>query len=115
MRRISFGKFLREKRIARGYSLRKFAEKIGVSPTYLSQVEQGRFDPPTAERVEQIAKLLGEDAETMIRMAGRTPNDLPPLLHNEGIPELLRATHGLSPEQLRELTERARTLKAEMR
>ena len=99
----------------RGYSLRKFAETIGVSPTYLSQVEQGRFDPPTAERVEQIAKLLGEDAETMIRMAGRAPNDLPPLLLDEGMPELMRAAHGLSPEQRRELAERARMLVTEMR
>ncbi|MGE3776318.1 MAG: helix-turn-helix domain-containing protein, partial [Pirellulaceae bacterium] len=40
--RKSFGTYLREKRVAKGYSLRKFAELVDVSPTYLSQVEQGK-------------------------------------------------------------------------
>ena len=39
------------RRIEMGFSLRKFAELVGVSPTYLSQVEQDNADPPTAERV----------------------------------------------------------------
>lgn len=30
----TFGQMLREKRIAKGFSLRKFAELVGVSPTY---------------------------------------------------------------------------------
>lgn len=46
-----FGQFLRSKRLAKGFSLRRFAELVGVSPTYLSQVEQANCDPPTAERV----------------------------------------------------------------
>ena len=36
----TFGATLREMRLAKNVSLRKFAEKVGVSPTYLSQVEQ---------------------------------------------------------------------------
>ncbi len=49
----TFGESLRERRLAKGYSLRKFAELVGVSPTYLSQVEQGNVVPPTAERVSK--------------------------------------------------------------
>ncbi|MEI6539139.1 MAG: helix-turn-helix transcriptional regulator [Planctomycetota bacterium] len=45
-----FGQWLREKRVAKGYTLRKFAELVGVSPTDLSHVEQGAADPRTAER-----------------------------------------------------------------
>ena len=41
-----FGTLVREKRTAKGISLRKFAALVGVSATYLSQVEQGNCDPP---------------------------------------------------------------------
>ena len=47
----SFGQLLREKRFAKGFSLRKFATLVDVSPTYISQVEQDNIDPPTADRV----------------------------------------------------------------
>ncbi len=48
----SFGHVLREKREGR-FSLRSFAKLVGVSPTYLSQVEQGNAQPPTADRVKR--------------------------------------------------------------
>jgi len=54
----TFGERLRQKRLDKKITLRKFADLIGVSSTYLSQVEQGRYDPPTADRVTQIAKTL---------------------------------------------------------
>lgn len=110
-----FGQVLREKRVARGFSLRKFAEKTGVSPTYLSQVEQCRLDPPTAERVQRMAELLGENADEMIGLAGRVPGDLPKIIQDrpEAMPELLRAAQGLTVEQIRALAKRARALKGE--
>ena len=108
-----FGQWLREKRIAKGFSLRKFAEKVGVSPTYLSHVEQGAADPPTAERVKTMAELLGENADEMIALAGRMPEDLPEIIQRRPteIPELLREANGLTADQLRELTEQIRKLK----
>ena len=55
-----FGTMLRERRIAKGYSLRKFAELVDVSPTYLSLVETGKAEyPPSAERVRVMAEVLG--------------------------------------------------------
>jgi transcriptional regulator with XRE-family HTH domain len=45
--RRTFGGLLRERRIQKGFSLRKFAALVGVSPTYLSQVDQCNVDPPT--------------------------------------------------------------------
>jgi transcriptional regulator with XRE-family HTH domain len=38
----TFGERLRDARVAKGYSLRKFAKEADVSPTYLSQVEQDK-------------------------------------------------------------------------
>jgi transcriptional regulator with XRE-family HTH domain len=96
-------------RIAKGHSLRKFAKMVGVSPTYLSQVEQGKVDrPPTAERVRAIAEALGENPDQWIALAGRMPDDLPDIIKSEpeAMPALLRAAKGLSAEELRRLTKK---------
>src|ERR1700675_140942 len=102
-KRQTFGQLLRQRRIEKKYSLRKFAESVGVSPTYLSQVEQGNADPPTADRVQRIAELLGENPDEWIALAGRVPEDLPKIIQQQPteIPELLREASGLTVEQLR--------------
>ncbi len=112
-----FGQMLREKRIAKGFSLRKFAQLVDVSPTYLSQVEQGNVQPPTADRVKRMAELLGENPDEWIALAGRVPEDLPEISHSHPreIPELLREAGGLTAQQLRKLTEEAKRLKQTQR
>jgi transcriptional regulator with XRE-family HTH domain len=109
----TFGQVLREKRIEKGYSLRKFAELVGISPTYLSQVEQGNVDPPTAERVRRMAEILGENPDEWIALAGRVPEDLPEIIQKQPteVPDLLRAVRGLSADQLRKLREDAERMK----
>ena len=108
-----FGKMLREKRLAKRYSLRAFAKLVGVSPTYLSQVEQDNVDPPTAERVKRMAELLGENVDEWTALAGRLTEDLPGIIHEQStaVPDLLRAVRGLTAEQLRELREKAEHMK----
>ena len=111
-----FGQLLREKRVEKGFSLRKFAELVGISPTYLSQVEQGKIEkPPTAERVKKMAELLGENPDEWIGLAGRVPDDLSGIIQQRPteLPELLREASGLSVEQLRQLREHLRKLKEE--
>lgn len=108
----SFGQVLREARVAKGFSLRKFAQMIGVSPTYLSQVEQENVDPPTADRVQTMAELLGENVDEWTALAGRLTEDLPDIIRSSPteVPDLLRAVRGLTPEQLRTLTAQAEQL-----
>ena len=104
-----FGALVRQKRVDKGYSLRKFAELVGVSPTYLSLVEKGKVErPPTAERVRKMAELLGESPDQWIAMAGRVPDDLTEIIQSEpeAMPELLRAAKGLSADELRKITKR---------
>lgn len=112
-RRRLFGKLLREKRLAKGYSLRSFAKLVDVSPTYLSQVEQDNVDPPTADRVKRMAELLGENPDEWTAMAGRVPEDLPGIIQKQPteMPELLREASGLTADQLRQLREQVRKLK----
>jgi transcriptional regulator with XRE-family HTH domain len=110
-----FGEALREKRIEKGFSLRKFALLVGVSPTYLSQVEQMNVDPPTADRVKRMAEILGEDIDEWTALAGRLAEDLPGIIHEEpkGVPDLLRAVRGLTADQLRRLREDAQRMQKE--
>jgi len=114
--RRKFGELVRKKRLAKGYSLRKFAELIDVSPTYLSLVEQCKVErPPTVERVRKMAELLGENPDELIALAGRIPEDVPGIVQSAptDMPELLRAAKGLTAEQLRKLAEQARKMKGE--
>ncbi len=109
----TFGKLLRDARLAKKFSLRKFAELVGVSPTYLSQVEQDNVTPPTADRVKRMAELLEENADEWIGLAGRVPGDLSEIIQNKPteMPELLREASGLSAEQIRKITEQIKRLK----
>ncbi len=104
-----FGVLLRQRRLKSGYSLRKFAQLADVSPTYLSQVEQGKVErPPTAERVRKMAELLDQNPDQWIALAGRMPEDLRDIIKSEpeAMPALLRAAKGLSAEELRKFTKR---------
>lgn len=110
-KRKTFGQLLRETRLAKGYSLRKFADLVDVSPTYLSLVEQDKVErPPTAERVRMMAQILGESADQWIALAGRMPEDLADIIKQqpEAIPDLLRATKGMPAEELRRLAAQLR-------
>lgn len=111
----TFGQVLRKARSERKFSLRKFAEQVGVSPTYLSQVEQDNVMPPTADRVKRMADLLGENSDEWIALAGRVPEDVPGIIHQQPteMPQLLREASGLTADQLRQLREQIRKLKEE--
>ena len=106
-----FGDLVRATRIAKGYSLRRFAEMVDLSPTYVSQVEQGKIErPPTAERVRAMAELLGQNSDEWIALAGRVPADLGDIIKSEpqAMPALLRAAKGLTADELREITQQIR-------
>lgn len=109
-----FGDRLRELREAKlksdpTFTLRKFATAVGISPTFLSKVERGEFDPPRPEKIKKMAKLLGEDADELLALAGRVDPELSEIIRNRPsvLPDLLRSTRGMSDKQLRALAEQA--------
>lgn len=108
-----FGQVLRERRTEKGFTLRRFADLMDISPTYLSQVEQGNVDPPTAERVKKMAEALDVNPDEWIALADRVPDDLPGIIKKQptAMPDLLREASGLTIEQLRKLQEQARKMK----
>ena len=100
-----FGVLLREKRLAKGLTLRKFAEQVGVSPTYVSGVENGTLPPPTFDRIETISKILDVSVDDLMEHAGRW-DDMAKQKVDER-PEfvrLFRAVKDLSPEEIESIT-----------
>ncbi|MCZ7583358.1 MAG: helix-turn-helix domain-containing protein [Deltaproteobacteria bacterium] len=94
------------------FSLRRFAEAVGLSPTFISKIENGEFDPPRAEKIIKIAELLGTDPDELLELAGRADPDLVEQVKKPQVADFLRtATENLSEKQLRELTEKIRAMK----
>src|ERR1043165_1608948 len=63
------GEFIREQRRVARLSLRKLSQLAGISNPYLSQIERG-LRKPSAEILQQIAKALRIQAETLYVRAG---------------------------------------------
>lgn len=111
----SFGATVRRLREEQKIGLRKFAQVVGMSPTYLSKVERDEFKPPTEEKVRAIAKALSQDPDELLALAGRVASDLTDIIqrHPREMATFLRAANGLSAEEVRGLAEEALRRKKE--
>ena len=106
----NFGTVLRARRVEKGFSLRKFAEKVGVSPTYLSLVETGQAPyQPTVDRIKKMAELLGADTDEWIQLAGRVSDELEEMNRDnpQMMPALLRIARNMPPAELAKLAAKA--------
>ena len=111
-----FGDVIREARrkMRPPMSLRKFADRVGMAPAYLSKVEVNLDRPPAAEKVEKMAEILGLDKFELLRLANRMPTELGEAFQKDArAPEFMRVAmgSGLTPAQLQELIDRSRAKK----
>jgi transcriptional regulator with XRE-family HTH domain len=115
-----FGRRIRELREAKKlvdpcFSLRKFAEAVGISATFLSKVETGEFAPPGPEKIKKMAGLLGVDADELLALANKVAPDLSDIIKGQpkAVADFLRTARdmNLSDDELRKLTERLRNRK----
>lgn len=56
---MTFGELVKEMRLKKNVSLRKLAEEIGVAAPYLSDVEKGRRNPLSEEKMRKVIEVLG--------------------------------------------------------
>lgn len=68
--REAVGSQLREERGERGERIADVAERAGVSPQYLSEIERGRKDP-SSEVLSAVAGALGLSVLDLTRRASR--------------------------------------------
>ena len=113
----TFGATVRRLREEKKIGLRKFAQMVGMSPTYLSKVERDQFNPPSEEKIKAIAAALGEDANGLLALAGRVSSDLADIVqrqiqrHPREAADFLRSVNGLSAKDMQRLAEQAQQLK----
>jgi transcriptional regulator with XRE-family HTH domain len=106
-RQRDFGELLRTLREDRGFTLRRFAARMGISPTYLSAVERGEVPVPTEEKIFALAQVFERDPDELLAAAGRVASDLPPILNR--LPREMAAFLGrvgprVTPEDMQEIT-----------
>ncbi|PBC74948.1 Helix-turn-helix domain-containing protein [Fibrobacter intestinalis] len=70
---MTFGDFVREKRLNVGVNLRALAKELGIVPAYMSDIEKNHRYPPEKEKIFKIAevlKLTEEERNQMFDLAG---------------------------------------------
>ena len=111
--RMRFGALVRREREAKEIGLREMAKKIGMSPTYLSKIERGDFDPPAEDKVRKIAEIIGHDADELLALAGRVASDLTEIIRRRPreLADFLRSAQGLSAEDIARFARQAQKAK----
>ena len=111
----SLGKTIRRLRLEAGYTLRGFAELVGISAAYQSDIEHDRR-VPTEAVLRQIAKVLGRRVqvtyESLQNLSARIEDDLQQLVQSTPeVGQLLREVRQSgrpASDVLRELQEQLR-------
>ena len=76
---MRFGDRVRALRTARGYSQRALGERVGVSFTYISKVENGKLDfgdYPSEDLIQRLAAALDADEEELLLLAEKIPEPI---------------------------------------
>lgn len=58
---ITFGEYVRQKRLDRKITLRSFAKQVGISATFISGMENNEKSAPSDEVLKNIAEILQLD------------------------------------------------------
>ena len=74
----SFGSFIREIRLENKIGQRELAEKIGVAPSYLNDIEKNKRAAPKLHIIKKISLMLNIDLNLLNDLAGISKNDLAP-------------------------------------
>lgn len=93
------GDFIRRQRERSAISMRKLADRAGISNPYLSQIERG-LRKPSADILKSIARALSISAETLYERAGwLEPTERP------DVEDAIRDDHRLTQHQKQALAE----------
>ncbi|PZT98152.1 helix-turn-helix domain-containing protein [Brevundimonas sp.] len=63
---VIFGRNVRKRRVSKGITLEALAHDVGLSYSYVGELERGRRNP-TLKVIEQIARALEVDALALLQ------------------------------------------------
>jgi transcriptional regulator with XRE-family HTH domain len=99
--RTTLGEIIRRQRELNALSMRRFADMVGISNPYMSQIERGLRDP--SEKVlDAIARNLDLSADALYEQAGMTDDEED---EEPGVRAAIHADARLSPRQRQALLE----------
>lgn len=81
----TFGEYIKKKRVEKKISLREFAMRIEITPSYMSDIENGRRNAPDKIKIDAMAQELGiygENIEYLYDLASESRNEAPVDLKN---------------------------------
>jgi transcriptional regulator with XRE-family HTH domain len=111
---MTFGEQVRRWRIEKRFNQRDFADKVGIDFTYLSKIENNKMPPPSERAILLMAEVLEQDADILLQLAQKVPQDLKQVITgSREAPALLRAIQGLDENKIKRLTEIAEQMKEE--
>ncbi len=104
-----------KKRTDPAFSLRRFAQQVGISATFLSKVETEEVPPPKAENIKKMATLLDTDPDELLALAGKVDPELSAIIQEQPrvMADLLRTARaeGLTKKDINEVIEGLRSRK----
>jgi len=113
--RYSFGKYVRQRRMLlreqdSKYSVRGVARQINVEPSYLSKVERSETPPPSEAKIIRLAKVLNEDPDVLLALAGRVATDLQKVIQERPkmFAELVRQLKHVPDDSVRRIVREVR-------
>ena len=100
-----FGQFIKDRRLAAGYTLRSFCEQYGYDPGNHSRLERGHLNPPDDEAwMDRMAGVLGIDSNSsdyhqLVNLASVARRQIPKALLDDAevaakLPLLFRTLQG---------------------
>jgi transcriptional regulator with XRE-family HTH domain len=109
---MTFGERLRQLRRERQMNQRTLAARVGIDFTYLSKIENGRMEPPSAETIVKLAQALGANPDELLLLAKKLPQDLTPVItQSPQWPAFLRSIRDLTDDELQELSAYAQAIR----
>ena len=78
--KVTFGEYVREKRLERKVTLRAFAKQIGISATFVSGMENNEKAAPSGEVLKSIADALilsKDETDKLYDLAAQTKTSNP--------------------------------------
>jgi transcriptional regulator with XRE-family HTH domain len=95
-----FGDFIKDLRDRAGKGVRAAAKDIGISPSYLTRLEAGDYDPPKGHVIHRIAQVYGVPITALMDKAKSRQHDV--IASDEAtapvVQAFYRAAHDQTPE-----------------
>ncbi len=74
----TFGSYIRDLRIKNEIGQRELAQKIGIAPSYLNDIEKNKRAAPKINIIKKISLILKANLDLLNDLAGNSKKTLPP-------------------------------------